>query len=923
MNSGFLFVELDLKGVFSSVVLKEGRRWFMAGNVVSFSQDGGAISGAVRDGDETFDCVFRAGSGSVFCSCELGKKCVHLAALCFYYLESVSAKKSKLGMGLKVVDQARILPDDVGMMIETDVLGSPLLGLQKLKKPVTLGFYFSLGEKGILLGVRWVFAKSDVIWPLGEAEVLGSGNSTVLVYGNEWATFSDLGHVALARPFLSVPERVLDGEKFRAFLDKKKDVLKDRGVILEFEKGIRSVRTSECLPVLGVTLEGLDEGRVGVDYGFWYGEGFVSGDSSQSACVDLKKRVIYSRDLDEEARLLVPVRDFFEHDRVVLSGQRLFGFLDLLRKLKSVRVEDLGNVRRRYAFSQTKIVPKIGIKQSGKGLFLASVRFLKQGNPFDDVRLLSLLKKGGRYLFDEKVFLVEGIEELRFLLRVQAWAFPVSSSLDLGAVYRLYQRLGVYCQFEKSLESMLGELNSLKGFQLSSRFNRLLHGYQKVGVNWMMSLFRYGFGGLLADDMGLGKTLQTLVFLNALKDSKVLKGPVLVVMPKTLLFNWEQEIGKFFSGVSVLRYEGRGRETLVDSFKRMDFILVSYPIFRLDERVFRAYGFGAIVLDEAQMMKNPESKISKALRRLEGGFRLALTGTPVENYPRELWSIFDFLNPGYLGKLSVFQDEIEGPILKGDDEVKARLRMSLGPLLLRRMKDDVMSELPEKTEQVLFVGMSAEQQKIYEEVRQASIRDIHGKSRFHIFAVLTKLRQLCIHPKLVDGEFEGGSEKWQFVRERIRMVVAEGHKVVLFSSFVKAITLLKKGLDEDGVLYSVLTGQTRDREKAVSRFQDNADVGVFLVSLKAGGVGLNLTAADYVFLLDPWWNPAVEAQAVDRVHRQGQVKPVFVYQFITSDSVESRVYEIQQQKKELAKGLFLTEAEVLGQLSDSELSSLL
>jgi superfamily II DNA or RNA helicase len=420
-----------------------------------------------------------------------------------------------------------------------------------------------------------------------------------------------------------------------------------------------------------------------------------------------------------------------------------------------------------------------------------------------------------------------------------------------------------------------------------------LRGYQRQGVDWLCALRDAGLGALLADDMGLGKTLQALC---------ALRGRTLVVAPTSVLPNWAEECARFRPGLRLCVYHGARRALDPDA----DLTLTSYAILRLDAPALGAVLWDTIVLDEAQAIKNPTSQVARAAYELRGHFRLAMTGTPIENRLEELWSQLHFANPGLLGGRSDFEQRTARPISEGDAGVAAHLRTRIRPFVLRRTKREVAPELPPRTESVLHVELSAPERALYDSVRAATRADVvarldAGASPLQMLEALLRLRQAACHPGLLPGEHEAkDSSKLALLLETLDECVAEGHKALVFSQWTSLLDRVEPLLARANLAYLRLDGSTRDRGAVVSQFQQGDGPPVLLISLRAGGVGLNLTAADHVFILDPWWNPAVEDQAADRAHRIGQDRPVMIYRLVSEDTVEERVQALQKRKRALA-----------------------
>jgi len=485
--------------------------------------------------------------------------------------------------------------------------------------------------------------------------------------------------------------------------------------------------------------------------------------------------------------------------------------------------------------------------------------------------------------------------------------------------------------------TMSRKLEKLRAFEaiedqpLPAGFVGELRPYQKAGYNWLHFVHNYKFGGCLADDMGLGKTVQTLALLQHRKENGA-EAASLLVMPTSLVYNWVNEAQKFTPSLRILNYTGTYREKNVAQFNQYDVILTSYGIVRLDAELLKSYYFDYIILDESQAIKNPDSNTSRAVRELKSRHRLILTGTPVENSTMDLWAQMSFINPGLLGNQHFFRNEFLKPIEKEKDEQKTRkLHALIKPFILRRHKSQVARELPEKIEHTTYCKMTAEQEHAYEETKSYYRNKIltsleengPGNTQFMLLQGLTKLRQIANHPLMTDPGYEGESGKLREVLRMTRNVVAKGHKVLIFSQFVKHLDIIRATLDEKEIAYTYLDGHTKDRQQQVERFQTDASVQVFLISLKAGGVGLNLTAADYVFILDPWWNPAVEAQAVDRAHRIGQQNTVFTYKFITKDTVEEKILALQSRKIQLVTDLISTDETIIKSLTKEDIDNLL
>jgi superfamily II DNA or RNA helicase len=526
--------------------------------------------------------------------------------------------------------------------------------------------------------------------------------------------------------------------------------------------------------------------------------------------------------------------------------------------------------------------------------------------------------------------------------------------------------------FDETFARARDELKRFDGVEpvdAPEEFNGELRPYQKDGLGWMNFLRQFGFGGCLADDMGLGKTIMVLALLESRrrlreaagrKESQEERGsegaknngigendsagsyvapspcrpvaPSLAIVPKSLVFNWKQEAARFAPKLRVLDHTGqtRGKESL-EHFDDYDLILTTYGTLRNDAILFKDTRFDYVILDEAQAIKNADTASAKAARLLNSDYRLALSGTPIENHLGELWSLFEFLNPGMLGVASGFK--FAGGVARtASPETRQLLAQALRPFILRRTKSQVAKDLPAKQEQTILCELEPAQRKLYNELRDhyrntlldRIAREGIAKSKMHALEALLRLRQAALHPGLIDKKrVEEDSAKLDLLLPQLVELFEEGHKVLVFSQFTSFLSILRGRLDKEKLEYEYLDGSTRNRQARVERFQNDPDCKLFLISLKAGGLGLNLTAAEYVYLLDPWWNPAVESQAIDRAHRIGQTRQVFAYRIIARDTVEEKVLALQNTKRDLADAIINADNSLIRDLSREDLELLL
>lgn len=493
-------------------------------------------------------------------------------------------------------------------------------------------------------------------------------------------------------------------------------------------------------------------------------------------------------------------------------------------------------------------------------------------------------------------------------------------------------------KMEQSFKRFIKEAKSGKPVEkvkLPAKTKKLLRDYQREGIDWFYFLRKYRFAGILADDMGLGKTIQALTLINLARNTDK---PSLVVCPKTLLTNWEQEIAKFTPERSAVVIDGppRERKKAITKAKKTDIIITSYSVLQRDLAHYQKLRikFDYCILDEAQMIKNHKTKNAKTVKQIDADYRLALTGTPLENTVSEIWSMFDFLMPGFLGSHQSFQKNFHKPIMQEADlDALARLRSKTSCFMLRRAKADVLTELPPKIEQKVSCDLSNEQSLLYQEVLSRVKSDIFSNvknkgfagSQIHILSGLTKLRQICNHPSLLlkDKKYDlYESAKLNVFHTLIDGIVANKSKVLVFSQFTSMIDILEAELRSKGIPYVTLTGSTRKRKEVIDKFTQDKEIPVFLISLKAGGVGLNLTVADNVIIFDPWWNPSVENQAIDRTHRIGQKKSVNVYRLITKGTIEERIVALQERKKNLFDGMVGESKDLFKKLTWQDIQSL-
>ncbi|WOO90204.1 DEAD/DEAH box helicase [Mollicutes bacterium LVI A0078] len=494
---------------------------------------------------------------------------------------------------------------------------------------------------------------------------------------------------------------------------------------------------------------------------------------------------------------------------------------------------------------------------------------------------------------------------------------------------KIFDSLNILVEKEDVIDELVNDYNSINNrFRKPKKLTADLRKYQKYGVNWMKFLEKYNFGGILADDMGLGKTLQAISHLSGIKS----KLPTLIITPASLIYNWKYEFEKFTDNIDTLIIDGsvKERKKVIEGITNQ-ICIISYDTFVRDCEQLLELKYNYVILDEAQYIKNANTKVSKAVKAVDSEHRLALTGTPIENNLNELWSLFDFVMPSFLGSSKEFKQKFITPIENGDSEIQNKLKQKITPFILRRLKGDVLTELPDKTEKVIHIKMQADQQKLYDSyamelkkfLEKTSEDEIRTK-QIEVLAMITKLRQIACNPILLNANYNGTNSKQEYLIEHLETLIENNHKTVLFSQFVSNFQYIEEELNKRGIKYCKITGQTpkQKRFEMVDSF-NNDDTPIFLISLKAGGTGLNITGADTVIHYDPWWNTAVESQATDRVHRMGQTKNVFVYKLICEKTIEEQIVKLQEQKRKLSESLLDSENIKSSSLTKEEVLSLL
>ncbi len=671
---------------------------------------------------------------------------------------------------------------------------------------------------------------------------------------------------------------------------------------------------------------------------FDYGTMQLSAGDPRSAVVDWQGQKFLRRDMESEHGALVRLLELGLQPVASSQGHGLELEPRALPSVVEPLLLDGWSVEVHGATMRPPSAPALRV-ESGIDWFELSGEVDFDGDMVELSKVLDSISRGDRFILLEDGS--KGLLPEAWMQTYDSLSKLATSSSDAGLRFIPSQALlvdalltamppAVDTAFSKLRDKLLS-FDRIKPKKEPRGFDGTLRSYQRDGLGWLNFLREFGLGGVLADDMGLGKTVQVLALLRANRTpSKTTGLPYLVVAPRSVVYNWLDEAARFTPKLKVVEYSGADREAIRAKLNDYDVVVTTYGTLRRDIGYLATVDFDTVILDEAQAIKNPGSQTAKASRLLVARHRLALTGTPIENHLGELGSLFEFLNPGLLGRLPILE-VLSGGRTASKQEL-ALVAEGIRPFILRRTKAQVLPDLPEKTEQVLLTTLLPEQKKVYDQLRakyQASLLEqveSQGvkKSTMQVLEALLRLRQVACHPGLVDESFEeAGSAKLEALYSQVSEVLDEGHKLIIFSQFTKLLGYVQRHFDQQGTPYAYLDGQTRNRGDVVDRFQTDPTCNIFLVSLKAGGTGLNLTAAGYVFLLDPWWNPAVEAQAIDRAHRIGQTQPVFAYRMIAQDTVEEKILELQRSKRQIADAILEGEGQSLSDLTADDLKMLL
>ncbi len=591
-----------------------------------------------------------------------------------------------------------------------------------------------------------------------------------------------------------------------------------------------------------------------------------------------------------------------------------------------------------------KIIADIDFLEEGTDKFYISLKGLADEAEVDFEKIIDLTYEGSKYYNVPSGGQVSIPSDNIMSLLKSFNTYDVYKNDEDRYIVKTYragvvsemEKMGITLKMSRKFSNFWKEISTFSNMDttaLPKASKAELREYQLKGYSWLWFLYKYGLNGVLADDMGLGKTVQTLTLLQKAKE-KDGKEVSLVICPTSVVFNWENEIDKFAPNLKYMTLTGVDRKKKFEEIEKYDVVITSYALIRRDIADLKKQKFRYVILDESQNIKNVQSQTSKACNQLNSAHRLALSGTPIENKLEELWSIFNFLMPGFLFDANEFNHRFVNPIMENEDtEVQKRLKSQIYPFILRRMKRDVAKDLPDKIESVAYCNLTPDQEDLYLQVLDSTKEELFKsietvgleKSRMSIFSALLRLRQICCHPRLYDKEGKLGineSGKFEQLQGMLEEIISEKHRILLFSQFVGMLDIIKKWLEEKGIKHEYLSGKTKDRQEVVERFNNDPTIPIFLVSLKAGGTGLNLTGADYVIHYDPWWNPAVEDQATDRAYRIGQTKKVFVYRLITKNTVEEKIQALKSKKRSLVDSVISIDRNIVKSLTYQDIKDI-
>lgn len=766
-----------------------------------------------------------------------------------------------------------------------------------LKDPIHLKITCKITQNQVLTSFIWITEDKQTIIPVHDAMQCEKTNH--IIFENQCYKIQNPMHSKIASQFKHQSFQRLDISKIKPFITKLVELRKKVGLELAIDTNIQQLKKVTVEPICLIDVEpNKTGGTLIIRYKY---NNVIVQTSNPTPYIIFDDFTYTQRNLDLERNyrdiLLHYHPSSTEEDTITYQSPH---FDHVLGNIKSKLINNINlteSASKKFSLSKSKIDAIIEFKTSGTGL-KSTIHWTHPNKEKITQKLHNHIQSGIYHYFDAKENKIIPIKESTIITTMST---QIDILIPIGVAIFLALNTEYSIQLPKDLNGIVNALKKQDSIAIEKSIETILRPFQKEGLQWLLSLYNTPLNGILADDMGLGKTIQSIMYLKKIHDNE--STPSFIIMPKTLLFNWEKELKKFAPELNVLRYDGP-KHQLLPTFNQYHVILCSYTSTRLDIKELSKQTFHCLILDEAQYVKNNTTNIFKAVKKIKSSKKLLLTGTPLENSITDLWSLMDIANHNYFGPFKGFDEfysnNTHQPILKA----------ALTPLLLRRRKKDVLKDLPSVTVQELWASPSPEEIKAYitfanQEWQQIeSIVKTKGleKSKIHIFALMTRLRQWCAHPKLIQKDADDGP-KWLVFYDRLQEAISNGHKVVVFSQFIPMIETMEEKLTEENIPFTSLTGQTKNREEVIETFNNDDTIRVGLFSLKAGGVGINLTSADYVFLYDPWWNPAVEQQAIDRVHRIGQKQQVMVFKCLVASTIEERMIDYQHQKQDLIQRL--------------------
>ncbi len=773
-----------------------------------------------------------------------------------------------------------------------------------------------INQNQLITSFDWIPDEGELEVPIHKA--LQCNRSDYIVYENYCFKITNPMHAKIAMQFKQSIFQRLDISKIKPFITKLVELRKKVAIELAIDANIQKLKAVEIKPRCIVDIELTSSGgRLIIAYEY---NNLKVNSSNHTPYLIFSDFTYCLRNFEMEHTL----RDIILHYHPSSTDENSITFESpyfdqIIGEIKHQAIDNIlisKKSTKELLKSKQKIEPSIKFKTNNSNHLSLHLDWLHPNKEKITPKLKDHINLGINYYFDRKENRVIPIQSADILTEL---SHQTDIKIPVGIGIYIALNTTFKLDLPANLRTIINKLKNQSSLKIDKE-TKQLRPFQKDGLKWLLSLYDTDFNGILADDMGLGKTIQSIFLLKSLKKKKKLT--TIIIMPKTLLFNWKKELNTFSPELSVFLYDGPKRTKYIDELKNHDVILASYTSFRLDIKTLKDIHFDLMILDEAQYVKNHTTNTFKAIKKVQASKRLLLTGTPLENNIGDLWSLMDIANHDYFGDYKSFEHFYNEP------KHQAILKAALQPFMLRRRKKDVLTDLPSITIQELWASPTPQEINAYTTFAKQEWEQIESivqkkgleKSKIHIFALMTKLRQWCAHPKLINPDGEDGP-KWSLFYERLQEAIDTGHKVVVFSQFIPMITTMETELKENNISYVSLTGQTKDRQEVIEKFNNDASIRVGIFSLKAGGVGINLTSADYVFMYDPWWNPAVEQQAIDRVHRIGQDQPVMVFKCLVASTIEERMINYQNQKKDLIQSLI--EDQQLSDLNLAEIKALI